>query len=120
VLKLQKPVDCPLQVPAGVRVISRRQFHQKKRRLPEVRPPCSNQSLEMFDFDIDKLDGHLQLQSGIRHHLWSFRMLRARPSRLLKKYFPGSFRTESGLQVLESSFAGMIEITKLIHSSAAC
>jgi hypothetical protein len=74
----------------------------------------------MFDFDIDKLGDHLQLQSGIRHHLWSFRMLRARPSRLLKKYFPGSFRTESGLQVLESSFAGMIEITKLIHSSAAC
>ncbi len=42
------------------------------------------------------------------------------PIRLLKKYFPGSFRTESGLQVLESSFAGMIEITKLVHSSAAC
>jgi len=42
------------------------------------------------------------------------------PIRLLKKYFPGSFRRESGLQVLESSFAGMIEITKLVHSSAAC
>jgi len=42
------------------------------------------------------------------------------PNRLLKKCFLGSFQTEIGLQVLESSFAEMIEITKLVHFSAAC
>ena len=42
-----------------------------------------------------------------------------RLERLLKKCFCGSFRTRIGLQVLESSVAEMIEITKLVHFSAA-
>ncbi|MGB7552733.1 MAG: hypothetical protein WBM04_00055, partial [Candidatus Korobacteraceae bacterium] len=42
----------------------------------------------------------------------------ARLKRLLKKYFLGSFRTRTGLQVLETSFAEMIKITELVHFSA--